>query len=40
MAMRVSVVDSVNAAPPEAWDALVGDGSPFLEHVLDRKSVV
>ncbi|MEQ1507651.1 MAG: GNAT family N-acetyltransferase [Myxococcota bacterium] len=29
-----SVVESFEAVPAAAWDALVGDGSPFLEHVF------
>jgi predicted N-acyltransferase len=36
MALTVSVVDSVTAAAPEAWDALVGEQSPFLEHTFLR----
>lgn len=34
MALRVSVVDSVSKASQEAWDALVADGSPFLEYTF------
>ncbi|MFT4628747.1 MAG: putative N-acyltransferase [Myxococcota bacterium] len=29
---RVKVLDSYGEVDPAAWDALVGDGSPFLEH--------
>jgi len=29
--MRLEVLSGLSAVEPAAWDALVGDGSPFLE---------
>ncbi|NCG19855.1 MAG: GNAT family N-acetyltransferase [Rhodobacterales bacterium] len=29
---RIHIQNSLQKVPAEAWDALVGDGSPFLEH--------
>jgi predicted N-acyltransferase len=33
-ALEVRVLDAVGRVPAEAWDALVGDASPFLEHAF------
>ena len=30
--LKVQRIDSVGRIAPEAWDAMVGDGSPFFEH--------
>ena len=44
MPLEVRVLPSVGAVDPTAWDALVGEGSPFLEHtfldVLERSKSV
>ena len=29
--MRIELADGVGSLEPDAWNALVGDGSPFLE---------
>jgi predicted N-acyltransferase len=34
MATTVSVVEGVTAVPADAWDALIGDSDPFLEHAF------
>ena len=34
MSLTIEVVDALDAVPAEAWDALVGDGCPFLEHAF------
>ena len=32
--LEIRIGDGVAAVAPAAWDALVGEGSPFLEHAF------
>lgn len=36
MSLRTGLIEGVAAVEPAAWDPLVGDGSPFLEHAFLR----